>query len=94
MLGAQTLGGGYFLYEFPGYVSFGGGAGSTVLGIIRYEGSLSGQYDAVKPAFNLHGDIRACLPAVRNICAAIGVERLARAEQRRRRAAAASSSGP
>jgi hypothetical protein len=31
--------------------------------------SVSGQYDVLKQAYNLHGDIRACLIAVRGICA-------------------------
>src|SRR4029077_18355853 len=41
----------------------------NVLGIISYSGSVSGQYDVLKQAYNLHGDIRACLIAVRGICA-------------------------
>ena len=69
VIGDTTLGGGYLLYEFPGFISVGGGANLNVLGVISYSGSVSGQYDVLKQAYNLHGDIRACLIAVRGICA-------------------------
>jgi hypothetical protein len=69
VIGDTTLGGGYLLYEFPGFISVGGSASLNVLGIITYSGSVSGQYDVLKQAYNLHGDIRACLAAVHGICA-------------------------
>ena len=69
VIGDTTLAGGYLLYEFPGFISVGGSASLNVLGIISYSGSVSGQYDVLKQAYNLHGDIRACLIAVKGICA-------------------------
>ncbi len=71
VIGAQRLGGGYLLYESPGYVAMGGGASFDVLGIVRYSGSLSGEYNLETQRSNLHGDIRACLIAVDDdLCAA------------------------
>ncbi len=69
VIGDTTLAGGYLLYEFPGFISVGGQANLNVLGIINYSGSVAGQYDVLKQAYNLHGDIRACLAAVHGICA-------------------------
>ena len=64
MIGEQRLGGGYLLYEMPGYVAMGGGVSIDVLGIVRYSGSISGEYDLLRQRSNLHGELRACLVAV------------------------------
>jgi hypothetical protein len=60
LIGDTRLGGGYLLYEFPGYVAAGGGADFTV-GPIHMIGVVSGEYDVLSQTYNLHGDIRACL---------------------------------
>lgn len=64
VIGEQRLGGGYLLFESTGYVAMGGSASIDVLGIIRYSGSVSGEYNLVGQRYNLHGDIRACLIVV------------------------------
>jgi len=70
IIGETRLGGGYLLYEFPGYVAAGGGADFGV-GPVRMLGVISGEYDVGTQTYNLHGDIRACLGS--KICAgAIG----------------------
>lgn len=70
IIGETRLGGGYLIYEAPGYAAFGGSASLDLLGILRFSGGVDGEYDLTKGLYNLHGDIRACLTAVRGICGA------------------------
>ena len=69
ILGETSLGNGYFAYEFPGYATFGGGSNIRILDTVSISGSVSGEFDARKPAYNLHGDVRACVNLVKDICA-------------------------
>lgn len=64
VIGEQRLGGGYLLFESGGYAAMGGSASIDVLGIIRFSGSIDGEYNFGGQRYNLHGDIRACLIAV------------------------------
>ena len=72
MLGDTRLGGGYFLYELPGYVAMGGNASFDRP---RHHPLRRRHQRRVRRwssrRYNLHGDIRACLIAVEtNLCAA------------------------
>lgn len=78
ILGETRLGGGYLLYETPGYVAFGGNAGFDVLGIVRFGGGINGEYDLLTQRSNLHGDIRACLIAVDDDLCASSVAHVSR----------------
>ena len=60
-IGRVQLATGYVVYEFPGYIAFGGGFNYDFLGVVSLNGGISGEVDAGKPAFNLHGSIRACV---------------------------------
>ncbi|HVY77148.1 MAG TPA: hypothetical protein VG898_01425 [Solirubrobacterales bacterium] len=64
VLGETKLAGGYMLYEAPGYVALGGGAGVNVLGIFSVNGALGGEYNLANQRSNVHGDVSACLTAV------------------------------
>ncbi|HET6507854.1 MAG TPA: hypothetical protein VFG42_13780 [Baekduia sp.] len=77
-VGDTRLGGGYFLYELPGYVAIGGNASFDLLGIIRFGGGINGEMDLVKQRYNLHGDISACLIAVDDDLCARSVANISR----------------
>ena len=64
VIGETKLANGYMLYEAPGYVAVGGGAGVNVLDIFSVNGTLSGEYNIVNQRSNVHGDVSACLIAV------------------------------
>lgn len=64
VLGETKLANGYMLYEAPGYVAIGGGAGVNVLNIFAVNGALNGEYNIVNQRSNVHGDVSACLIAV------------------------------
>ena len=38
VVGTVRMGGGHFLYEFPGYVAFGGGVDQSFLGLLSMRG--------------------------------------------------------
>jgi hypothetical protein len=76
--GYTRLGGGYFLYELPGYVAMGGSAGFDLLGIVRFGGGIDGEMDLVKQRYNLHGEISACLIAVDDDLCAKSVANISR----------------
>ncbi len=57
----SQLASGYVVYEFPGYLAFGGGFNYDFLDVVSLKGGISGEVDIQKPAFNLHGSIRACV---------------------------------
>ena len=60
-IGTIRLGGGYFLYEYPGYVAFGGGVTQGVAGVIEFNGGFAGEFNAVNGRFNLSGSVEACV---------------------------------
>jgi hypothetical protein len=80
VIGETRLGGGYFLYEMPGYIAMGGSTDLNVLGIVRFSGGVSGEFDIVKQRYNLHGDIRACLIAVDDDLCAGAVANISRGQ--------------
>lgn len=67
LVGSTRIGGGYFLYAFPGKVAFGGGVSVSVLDVISVEGGVDGRFNFENGRFNLAGHIRACIADV--ICA-------------------------
>ncbi len=60
-LGDITLGRAHVLYEYPGYVAFGGGFDLNLLEIAQLRGGLSGELDVDREIFNLHGNIESCV---------------------------------
>jgi hypothetical protein len=69
--GRTKLGGAYLLYEYPGYVGFGGGIEAHFAGIIDLTGRVDGEFNFGNGRFSIKGDIEACIADV--ICAgAIG----------------------
>ena len=69
IVGQTTLANGYFAIEDPGYAAFGGGMNLGIPDVVTLEGAVAGEYDVTKPAYNLHGDIRACIHVIKKICA-------------------------
>jgi hypothetical protein len=65
------LGNGYFVYEAPDLVSFGGGLEADFLGVIRMTGITSGDFNLGNRKFNLHGHVDSCLadiPILGKLC--------------------------
>ena len=60
-IGRVQLASGYVVYEFPGYIATGGGFKYDFLDVVSLDGSISGELDVDKAAFNLHGTIGACV---------------------------------
>jgi len=65
--GPTVLGGAYLLYEYPGYVGFGGGIGAHFAGIIDLTGRVDGEFNFANGRFSLKGDVHVCVADV--ICA-------------------------
>ncbi len=61
VVGSVRLGNGYFLYEYPGYVAFGGSVQQGFAGIITFEGGFAGEFNTGNGRFNLSGHVRACI---------------------------------
>lgn len=61
VVGSVRLGNGYFLYEYPGYVAFGGSVQQSIAGVLSFEGGLAGEFNASNGRFNLSGHVRTCL---------------------------------
>ncbi|UUY03910.1 hypothetical protein LRS13_25220 [Svornostia abyssi] len=61
VLGTLPLGGGYFLYEYPGYVAFGGGVRQDFFGVLSLEGRFDGEFNLANGRFNLGGRTGACV---------------------------------
>jgi len=60
----QTLANAYFVYSFPGYIAFGGGVTWNFLGIVSFDGGLSGEVNAVTKRFNFTGHLQTCVADV------------------------------
>jgi hypothetical protein len=72
VLGDEPIANVYFTYAFPGYVAFGGGVHWDLLGVVSFDGGLSGEVNAVNKRFNFAGRLQSCVADV--ICAgAFGV---------------------
>jgi Concanavalin A-like lectin/glucanases superfamily len=60
VIGETKLANAYLLYEYPGYVAFGGGAGLTIKPI-SISGAVNGEFNLANGRFNISGNARACL---------------------------------
>ncbi|HXZ56436.1 MAG TPA: ELWxxDGT repeat protein [Gaiellaceae bacterium] len=60
----QTLANAYFVYSFPAYIAFGGGVTWNFLGIVSFDGGLSGEVNAVTKRFNFAGHLQTCVADV------------------------------
>lgn len=58
----------YFLYEYPGYVAFGGAASMSLADVISVHGQIAGEFNAANGRFNLEGSVEGCIDEV-DICA-------------------------
>lgn len=71
LAGRTKLGGAYLLYQYPGYVGFGGGIGAHFAGIVDLTGRVDGEFNFGNGRFSIKGDVEACVADV--VCAgAIG----------------------
>jgi hypothetical protein len=66
VVGKIPLGGAYLVYEYPGYVAFGGGTEQTFAKVISMTGRVDGELNASSGRFNISGSVRGCL--VKVIC--------------------------
>ena len=64
VVGDIKLGNGYFLYEYPGYVNFGGSMEQSFFKVITIAGGLSGEFNSANGRYNLGGNVRGCLIGV------------------------------
>jgi hypothetical protein len=60
-IGDLELGHGYFLYQYPSYVSVGGGISQTLFDFLRFSGDINGESNFNEGTINLHGDIQGCV---------------------------------
>lgn len=68
VLGELKLANAYVLYEFPGYVAFGGGVGLD-LGPLWLGGGVDGEFNFTNGLFNLGGRVNICLDVgIDDIC--------------------------
>ena len=63
-VGSVGLGSGYVLYEFPGYLGFGGGINQDFFGVISLSGGVDGELNAVNGRFSLTGHLDLCVADV------------------------------
>jgi hypothetical protein len=63
VVGSIRLGGAHLLYEYPGYVAFGGGVDQSFF-VISIQGGVAGELNVASGRFNLIGNTRACLIGV------------------------------
>ena len=64
VIGDVKLGNGYFLYNYPDYLAFGGATSQSFGGVISMEGSLDGAFKASTGQFRLGGHVRGCIIGV------------------------------
>ena len=64
VIGDVKLGNGYFLYNYPDYLAFGGATSQSYGGVISMEGSLDGAFKASTGQFRLGGHVRGCIIGV------------------------------
>lgn len=60
LVGKIALGNGYFLYEYPGYVAFGGGIDQDFL-VATFKGYLTGEINTQKARYNIFGKTETCI---------------------------------
>ena len=61
IIGDKPLAHGYVVYAYPGYVSFGGSVSWSLLGIVTFDGGLTGEFNAVNKRFNFTGHLQSCV---------------------------------
>ncbi|HET7046851.1 MAG TPA: Ig-like domain repeat protein [Solirubrobacteraceae bacterium] len=61
IIGDEALAHGYVVYAAPGYVSFGGAVTWSLLGIVSFDGGLTGEFNAVNKRFNFTGHLQSCV---------------------------------
>ena len=61
IIGDQPLAHGYVVYAAPGYVSFGGSVTWSLLGIVSFDGGLTGEFNALNKRFNFTGHLQSCV---------------------------------
>ncbi len=61
VIGETKLGSAYVVYEYPGYLAFGGGYDATVLDLVGIRGGIAAEADADQGVFDIHGEVKACL---------------------------------
>jgi hypothetical protein len=64
IIGDEPLAHGYVVYSFPGYVSFGGSVSWSLLGIVSFDGGVTGEFNAVNKRFNFTGHLQSCVADV------------------------------
>ena len=60
-IGEVRLGGAYVLYEYPGYLAFGGGVSQSFVGVLSISGGVTGELNFDNGRFNILGQVRACI---------------------------------
>ncbi len=68
VIGETKLGSAYVLYEYPGYVAFGGGYNADMLDLLSIRGAVAAEADVERGVFDLHGEIRACIHLGIDLC--------------------------
>ena len=64
VVGSIPLGSAYFLYEYPGYVAFGGGVSYSFLDIASFNAGIAGEFNFSNGRFNLHGRGEGCVVGI------------------------------
>jgi hypothetical protein len=68
VIGETRLANAYVLYEYPGYAAFGGGYDARFLDLLSISGGVSAEVDFGEALFNVHGEVRACLHIIDDLC--------------------------
>ncbi len=63
-IGQVPLGGGYLLYDAPGYIAAGGEMDAGIKDLLTITGRLDGQFNVVNRRFNLSGEVQGCVEDV------------------------------
>lgn len=61
VVGRIPLGDGYFMYEYPGYIAFGGGMSQDFFDVLKLTGRVDGELNAANGRFNLLGQVETCV---------------------------------
>ncbi len=61
VVGEVPFGSAYLVYEYPGYVAFGGGIHQDLLGVAQVNGGLSGELNFANGRFSVFGGVDTCI---------------------------------